>query len=89
MSTAAESAAAGTDRPLLEHEVRRHGRLVATLAVRRTDAGVTVDSHVYPVNEEMGGEGIRRPFTFPSVDHARRFVDEALVAFEYLSCTVA
>lgn len=90
MSAAAqEPDTRGASRPLLEHEIRRDGRVIATLSARRTKAGVTVDSTVFAVTKEPGAEGINRPFTFPTVDHARRFVDEALVAFEYLNCTVA
>ncbi|WP_411277382.1 hypothetical protein [Gaiella sp.] len=84
-----EPHATGADRPLLEHEIRRDGRVIATLRAHRTEAGVTVESTVYSVTEDAGSEGLNRPFTFPTVDHARRFVDEALVAFEYLNCTVA
>ena len=80
---------AASDRPLLEHEILRDGRVVATLLAHRTPAGVTVESTVYPITEANGVEGLKRPFAFSTVDHARRFVDEALVAFEYLNCTVA
>lgn len=80
---------AASERPLLEHEILRDGRVVAKLLAHRTPAGVTVESTVYPITEANGVEGLKRPFTFSTVDHARRFVDEALVAFEYLNCTVA
>ena len=86
---APKPAEAGSDRPLLEHEIRRDGRVIVTLKARRTDAGITVDSQVYPITGEVGEAGLARPFTFSTIDHARRFVDEALVAFEYLNCTIA
>ncbi|MSO94300.1 MAG: hypothetical protein EXQ81_00720 [Thermoleophilia bacterium] len=81
--------AAGFDRPLLEHEVRRDGRVIATLRAHYTETGVTVESRVFPVTENGGTTALNRPFAFSTIDHARRFVDEALVAFEYLNCTVA
>jgi hypothetical protein len=84
----AEPAPAGSGRPLFKHEIRRDGRVVATLEAHQTPEGVTVDSHVFPVTEPVGGEGFPRPFAFASLEHARRFVDEALVAFEYLNCSV-
>ena len=84
----AESAAADSARALFEHEVRRDGRIVATLRAYQTADGVTVQSEVFPVTQPPGEPGLPRPFTFGSLDHARRFADEALVAFEYLNCSV-
>ena len=43
---------------------------------------------MFPVTQAAGEPGVTRPFVFTSLDHARRFADEALVAFEYLNCTV-
>ncbi len=74
---------------LFEHEIRRDGRVVATLQAHQTDDGVTVESEVFPVTQAPGEPGMTRPFTFTTLDHARRFADDALVAFEYLNCTVA
>jgi hypothetical protein len=78
-----------SDRPLLEHEIRRDGQVVATLLAHRTSDGVTVESTVFPITHGGDAEGLTRPFTFSTIDHARRFVDEALISFEYLNCTVA
>ena len=50
--------------------------------------GTTVETDVFPVTATPGEPGITRPFAFGSTEHARRFADEALVAFEYLNCTV-
>ncbi len=85
----AEPAAAGSGRPLFSHEIRSDGRVIATLEAHQTADGVSVDSHIFPITEEVGGTGFTRPFPFASLEHARRFVDEALVAFEYLNCTVS
>ena len=76
-------------RAIFKHEVRRGGRTIATLQAHRTESGVTVDSEVFPITHEAGEAGLKRPFTFGSLDHARRFTDEALVVFEYLDCTVS
>jgi hypothetical protein len=63
--------------------------VIATLRAYRTADGATVESEVFPATQAAGEAGLTRPFAFASVDHARRFTDEALVAFEYLNCTVA
>jgi len=82
------SAAAYPAHSLFEHEVRRDGRVVATLRAVQTAEGVTVESEVFPVTQAPGEPGLPRPFSFGSLDHARRFADDALVAFEYLNCTI-
>ncbi len=75
--------------PLFEHEIRRDGRVVAVLRGHQTSAGVTVDSEVYPLTQPTGGDPVTRPFAFTTLDQAYRFTDEALVAFEFLNCTVS
>ena len=83
------AAATGTspDAPLLEHELRRDGRIVLKLRAYASSGGFTVESEVHPLNQPPGGDPILRPFAFSTLDQARRFTDEALVAFEYLNCT--
>ena len=83
----AESAATGSA-SLFEHQVRREGRVVATLRAHQTDDGIVVESEVFSTAEAAGSPGQTRPFAFSSLDQARRFADEALVAFEYLNCSV-
>ena len=68
--------------------MRRDGRVIATLNAYQTPTGVTVDSEVFPITQPPDEPGMKRPFTFGSLDQARRFVDEAIVAFEYLNCTI-
>lgn len=63
--------------------------MIATLRARYTETGVTVESQVFPITENANTTAFNRPFTFSTIDHARRFVEETLVAFEYLNCTVA
>ena len=40
------------------------------------------------VVDKFGGSVLRRPYRFASRDQAMRFVDEALLALEYLDCAV-
>lgn len=73
---------------LYAYEVRREGRVVVQLrALGAADGTVTVETEVYPVGKAPG-EAISRPFEFPDADYARHFVDEALLALEYLNCEV-
>ncbi len=82
-----DASAAG--REIFRYEARREGRAVAVL--RGVDVGgeVTVETEVFPVTQSPDTESVRRPFTFHSRDHARRFADDALTALEYLNCVVA
>jgi hypothetical protein len=77
------------DLTLFRYEVRRDGSVVVTLHAHETASGIVVESEVFPVTHAAGAPGITRPFSFTSLDHAKRFADEALVALEYLSCTVS
>jgi hypothetical protein len=74
---------------LYAYEVRREGRVVAKLrALGAADGTVTVETEVFPLNQPPGGTSIPRPFEFPDADYARHFVDEAILALEYLNCEV-
>ena len=85
----AGSAVAGSASALFSHTVRRDGRVIATLEGHQAaDAGVTVHSQVFPITQPPDGPGMMRPFTFATAEQARRFMDEAMVAFEYLNCTI-
>jgi len=75
-------------RSLFDYEVRREGRVVATLHGLQTPAGATVETSVFPVGTNPGEAGLTRPFAFGSVEHARRFADEAVIVLEYLNCTL-
>ena len=83
-----ESAVTDSTHSLFSYEVRSGGRVVATLEGRQSTAGATVETEVFAVTSAPGEPGLTRPFTFGSVEHARRFADEALVVFEYLNCTI-
>lgn len=92
MSAAPEAAAYGSPPPaaaLFTYELRRDGRRVALLrGVAAPDGGVVVQAEVTPHQAGGADAPVRRPFPFPTREHARRFVDEALVVFEYLGCDV-
>jgi hypothetical protein len=85
---AAVKATKSPPKELYSYQVRREGRVVAQLkALGAADGSVTVETEVYPLNAPPG-QGISRPFEFPDADYARHFVDEALLALEYLDCEV-
>ena len=91
-ATAEQAPQPAPRKELYSYEVRREGRVVVQLrALGATDGSVTVETEVYPVNKanKAPGESISRPFEFPDADYARHFVDEALLALEYLNCQVA
>ncbi len=82
------SAEADPARALFSYVVRRDGRVIATLHGHNTGDGVDVDSEVFPVTAADDEPGLKRTFNFTSLDHARRFVDDSIVAFEYLNCVI-
>ena len=84
----AGSAVADSPSTLFAYTVRRDGRTIAVLNAYKTATGVTVDSEVFPITKSLDEPGIKRPFSFGSVDQARRFADDAIIAFEYLNCTI-
>jgi len=80
---------ASTDELFL-FEARKEGRTVAVLRGAAGDNGsVVVDTEIYPVTAPANSDPQTRPYTFPSRDQAMRFVDEALLALEYLGCVLA
>lgn len=84
---AKHAVAPGTE--LFRHEVRRDGRPVVTLrGVQATD-GISVEAEIYPATDPPAPDPLLRPFHFASSEHASRFADEALVALEYLGCSVS
>ena len=87
-AAAPEPAPAGFGASVFEYQVRRDGRIVASLRGVQTPSGFTVVTDIHPATGSPGDPPISRPFAFQTLEHARRFADEALVAFEYLNCTV-
>jgi hypothetical protein len=73
---------------LLYREVRRDGQVVALFRGLPSDAGVTVETRVFPVDAPPGsGQHVDRPFPFSTLEQARNFVDDSIVALEYLGCS--
>ena len=83
-----QPAEAGSVRSLFTYEIRRDGRIVATLEGRQSATETTVETNAFPITAPQGAPAVVRPFSFTSIEHARRFADEALVVFEYLNCSV-
>ena len=75
---------------LFAYEARKEGRTVAVLrGLAGVNGAVTVETKVYPVTAPANAEPQVRPYAFPTREQARRFVDEAILALEYLGCVLA
>jgi hypothetical protein len=85
----------GTARPngvgcLFVYEARKEGRTVAVLrGIPGLDGAVTVETEIFPVTAPATADPQTRPYAFPTREQATRFADEALLALEYLGCTLA
>lgn len=76
-------------RTLFAHEARRDGKVVARLfGVERDEHTIGVAAEIFPVTLLRNNEPQWRFYDFPTIDQARRFADEALIALEYLGCSV-
>ena len=72
----------------------RHGNEARPVVVLRGlqtpgSLGLTIEAEVHPVESGTRGSVLRRPYRFASREQAMRFVDEALLALEYLDCDVS
>ena len=77
-------------RTLFAYEAMHDGRLVTRLVgISSGKADVRVVAQVYPVHVPETSEPQWRFYDFSSPDRARRFADEALLALEYLGCSVS
>ena len=86
---AAATAPAGTSgAELFHHQARRGGKVVVSFRGIASGGAAIVETSVHPLGEESDTEALQRPFPFPSALQAERFVDEALIALEYLGCVV-
>lgn len=80
----------GQGRTLFAYEAIHESRLVTRLVgIGSRGADVRVVAEVYPVHAPETSEPQWRFYDFPSPDRARRFADEALLALEYLGCSVS
>jgi len=74
---------------LFAYEVRRSGRVVTRLVGIQADVDrIRVAAEIYPVDVPETSPPQRRFYDFPTRRNAQNFVDEALLALEYLGCTV-
>lgn len=85
---AASAPAATSGAELFHHQARRDGRVIAAFRGVASGSAAVVEASVYAVGDENASEPLQRPFPFPSSLQAERFVEEALIALEYLGCTV-
>ena len=70
----------------LEREVTRDGRRVALLRCYDAEGATIVEAEVTPVGSL---DPVRRgPYRFATATEAFRFVQESLLALQYLGCTV-
>jgi hypothetical protein len=74
--------------PELVREATRGGRRVVLLrCYDGTDGHTVVEAEVSPL---AGGNAVRRgPYRFPSAAEGFRFVQETVLALQYLGCSVA
>lgn len=73
---------------LFSYDVAREGRLVTRLAGVYDGDQVRVVAEIYPVLAPETNEPQWRFYDFPNREKAYGFVDETLLALEYLGCTV-
>ena len=70
----------------LVREATREGRRVAVIRCYDGDGETIVEAELTPVR---GGVPVARgPYRFPAATDAFRFVQEALLALQYLGCVV-
>jgi hypothetical protein len=87
----AYQAPGGADAPQQDVVVRveKDGKQVVILRRHDGARGVVVEYDVYPI-DTMRIEPLRLgPYLFASSEPASRFVDEVLLALEYLGCTIS
>ena len=75
---------------ILAYEARKGNERVMLLeAFGEPDGHVAVDAEVWPVRSEERDTPLLASYRFANAALATKFVDEAMIALEYLGCTVA
>ncbi len=70
-------------------EARYEGRPIVVLhGVETPNGGLDVETEAYPVGQKLNEEPLRRTFSFPTHEKARRFTDDVLTSLEYQNCLV-
>ena len=87
---AAETHANRVRPALLAYEATRDGERVMLLeAFGEPDGHVAVDAEIWPVRSTDRTTPVVSSYRFPNAAAATKFADEAILAMEYLGCTVA
>jgi hypothetical protein len=74
---------------LFAYEARRQVRVVVrVVGLQAGGDRIRVAAEIYPVDVPETNEPQRRFYDFPTRQKAQAFADEALLALEYLGCTV-
>jgi hypothetical protein len=88
VSIATDPVARAVD-PLFGFEATKGGeRVMLVAAVLESDGSVTVDTEVWPTKSKKILQPVLASYAFSTEAKARQFLDEAMIAFEYLGCTV-
>jgi|1186.fasta_scaffold1264386_1 hypothetical protein len=74
-------------RAIFVYTASRDGSTVMELSGYEAGDGVTVEAEIYPVRRG-DARMQRRSHVFPTRELAKKFVDEALITFEYMGCTI-
>ena len=75
---------------LFAYEARKDGRTVVVIrGTQGVNDEITVETEIVPITAPPNTEPQVQPYVFTSREQAARFVDEALLALEYLGCTLA
>jgi hypothetical protein len=82
-------AGAGDAKELFHRTAKKDGRRVAILRCFDREEGCIVECDVYPTNSLRVEPLHPGPYTFGSQDEASIFIDEALLALEYLGCDIS
>jgi hypothetical protein len=75
---------------LFAYEARKDGRTVVVIRGKQDVTGkITVETEIVPITAPPNTDPQVQPYLFATREQAARFVDEALLALEYLGCTLA
>jgi hypothetical protein len=86
----AKKAKAGADgKELFHRTAKKDGRRVVILRCFDRDDACIVECDVYPTNSLRVEPLHPGPYTFASHDEASGFIEEALLALEYLGCDIS
>ena len=74
---------------VFRYEARLDGRTIVMLhGVGAASGGLDVETEAYPVGQKPDEPPLRRTFSFPTHEKARRFADEVITVLEYQNCLI-